>query len=86
MKHAEATSVIVRLERRENVILAFIEDNGKGFDMAEVMTDDDRKCGIGLMGMRERLTILKGNLHVESRRGHGTRISLEIPLEEREES
>lgn len=73
-KHANAHNVSVSVARRDNAVAATIEDDGAGFDPRSVRED-----GIGLIGMRERLALIDGRLHVESRRGVGTTIVAEVP-------
>ena len=73
-KHANAGSVSVSVARRETTVAATIEDDGEGFDPRSVRED-----GIGLIGMRERLALIEGRLHVESRPGVGTTIVAEVP-------
>ena len=73
-KHANAGSVSVSVARRETTVAATIEDDGEGFDLRSIGGD-----GIGLIGMRERLALLEGRLHVESRPGVGTTIVAEVP-------
>ena len=52
-----------------------IEDDGAGFDQRAV-----REKGVGLLGMRERLSFVDGRLEIESRPGAGTTIVAEVPL------
>ena len=52
-----------------------VEDDGRGFSRAQVPGD-----GFGLVGMRERIASVNGALEIESRRGAGTRLTVEIPL------
>jgi signal transduction histidine kinase len=73
-KHANARSVSVSVARRDTAVAATIEDDGDGFDPRSVRED-----GIGLIGMRERLALIDGRLHVESRPGVGTTIVAEVP-------
>lgn len=74
-KHADATRVSLLLVRRERSVTAVIEDDGRGFGNL-----DERRGGIGLSGMRERLALLDGRLTIESQRGAGTTIAAEVPL------
>jgi len=80
MKHAAAKTVRVSLEQNKQSVYVFIEDDGKGFNTDEALSYGAPRGGIGLLGMRERVTFLGGTFEVRSRRGHGTRISVEIPL------
>jgi PAS domain S-box-containing protein len=76
-KHAQADKVSVLLEKRKDLIVLIIEDNGKGFK-----TDDKkiRSRGIGLSGMSERAKIIGGELEIESEKGTGTTVYARIPL------
>jgi len=79
MKHAQATEVNVRIKRRiENVILT-IEDNGRGFTQ-EARNPQPGHSGFGLTGMAERARLLGGEFKVRSVQGHGTIVTVEIPL------
>ncbi|MBE9547618.1 MAG: PAS domain S-box protein [Proteobacteria bacterium] len=80
VKHAQAGSVLVRLERKDKEAAVFIKDNGGGFEVNEFLAPDDLKGGIGILGMQERVSILGGKFSIQSSKGHGTRISVEIPL------
>jgi len=74
-KHASARNVSVSIARRESSVAAVIEDDGAGFDQRAVRED-----GVGLLGMRERLSFVDGRLEIESRPGAGTTIVAEVPL------
>ena len=78
-KHAEANKVYLRMERKESKVWVFIEDDGKGFDVEEVIKREDPECGVGLLGIRERIVPLKGSFSVQSHPGQGTQLSIEIP-------
>jgi signal transduction histidine kinase len=75
VKHANAHNVSVSVARRESTVAAVIEDDGAGFDQRSV-----REEGVGLLGMRERLSFVDGRLEIESRPGAGTTIVAEVPL------
>jgi len=77
VKHADATNVHVFLERRADYVSLIVEDDGKGFDADEVLSDGK---GAGLFGMRERATHVGGTFEVESHRGRGTTLVAQIPL------
>jgi signal transduction histidine kinase len=79
-KHARgATSVSVVIERVNAMIQLVIEDNGCGFTGAEAEHADNHK-GFGLAGMRERLSLLGGELDIESSVGAGTTVFARIPF------
>ena len=75
VKHARAERVSVVLQSRDGRVTAVIEDDGRGFEPDQV-----REEGLGLLGMRERLSLVDGTLLVESRRGAGTTLVAEVPL------
>jgi signal transduction histidine kinase len=77
-KHAHATICRVYLQRLPNTVLITIEDNGVGFDpsLPRVRTEPR---GLGLIGIRERVTQLQGTLRVEAAPGRGTRLTVELP-------
>ncbi len=75
VKHARARNVSILLARKESSVAAVIEDDGRGF--AQEAYDGE---GIGIVGMRERLTIIDGTLSVETAPGAGTSLVAEVPL------
>jgi two-component sensor histidine kinase len=72
VKYANATSLDVRLERHGDVMRLEISDNGVGFQPEQVIG------GNGLVNMNSRAAMLGGILRIESSRGQGTRITLEL--------
>jgi PAS domain S-box-containing protein len=78
-RHADATRVRLHLERKDDLVTALIEDDGCGFEAAR-RVEDVWEGGAGLLGMQERVTLLGGRLTVQSMRGEGTRLLVEISL------
>jgi signal transduction histidine kinase len=74
VKHAEASSVSIVVTNAGSSIRAVIEDDGKGFDEARV-----RDGALGIVGMRERVSLLGGQLAVQSSPGAGTTVVAEFP-------
>lgn len=74
-KHAEATGVRVRLAGDDGVLRFELEDNGKGFSPAGVRGDS----GLGLISMKERIHLVRGEFRLESKPGEGTAIRIVIP-------
>ena len=70
-KHAAASRVDVIVERRDGAAVLVIEDDGVGFNPAE---KDETASGMGLIGMRERASLIGASLLVESSPGEGTTI------------
>ncbi len=81
-RHAHATLVHLRVDQTPTEVTAYVEDNGVGFDVASVMEHESYPGGAGLLGMRERVTLLAGTLTIVSEPGGGTQLYLTIPREE----
>jgi len=79
VRHANAESVSVSLQFGENSVAMYIEDDGKGFDIEEVMRSRHDERGLGLLGMKERAELLGGLLSIQSQPGLGTKIDVEVP-------
>jgi two-component system, NarL family, sensor histidine kinase UhpB len=78
MRHAHATRASVRIARESDRVVVTVDDDGRGFDRAEVAARE--QGGLGLFGMNERAAYIGGGVEVTSRRGAGTRVRAEIPL------
>jgi signal transduction histidine kinase len=76
-RHARATKIDVELKRDESALELLVRDDGVGFEVSQV---HDAVSGLGLRGMRERVTLLGGSIHIESRPGLGTVVRARIPL------
>jgi two-component system sensor histidine kinase DegS len=75
LKHANADEIKVRLEITNVAITVLIKDNGVGFD------PDYKKAGsFGMIGMRERVDLLNGEITFDSKKGKGTAVLIRIPL------
>jgi signal transduction histidine kinase len=81
-RHSGATQVLIQVEEREHDLLVEIEDDGHGFDTASVAVPGPTGRGLGLLGMRERLSIVGGSVEVFSSTDAGTRVLLRVPFEE----
>lgn len=79
-RHAKADAVMIACTVREGRIILEVEDDGVGFEVAAVARPRDTGQGLGLLGMRERLALLGGELDIESEPGHGTRVVATLPL------
>ncbi len=72
IKHSDASDAIVKIKRDENRVLITIEDNGKGFDTANI------NSGLGLIGLKERAQLLNGEFVIDSKIGEGTKIRIVV--------
>lgn len=73
VRHSGAGRIEVGLSKRQGSVSLQVEDNGKGFSPA-------RTAGLGLLGMKERVTQLNGRLRITSEPGKGTCIIADLPL------
>lgn len=80
VKHAKASNVWIRARRENALLCCSIRDDGAGFDIRQVQETPQRK-GLGLIAMQERVTAIGGTLQIDSGPGHGTILSIRIPLE-----
>jgi PAS domain S-box-containing protein len=80
MKHARASKLEVGLNRRENMVVLTLRDNGIGFDVTRHYLVPDNSRSLGLIGMRERVAAMGGRFEVESSPGGGTEIRAAFPL------
>ena len=78
-KHAQAQRISLALKRSESKVSVTIEDDGQGFDWQKVAGSEFPDRGVGLLGMRERASVVGGRLRVRSRPGQGTRLYVELP-------
>jgi len=81
-RHAEASSVVVKLEFERGKIRMPVSDNGKGFQLPKQAEELAGTGKLGIMGMRERARIAGGTLGIHSELGKGTQVIAEIPLPE----
>ncbi|NNC50397.1 MAG: sensor histidine kinase, partial [Flaviramulus sp.] len=75
IKHAEAKSVSVVINKKKNSVNISISDNGKGFDAKNKV----KQNSLGLKTITERIRILKGELKINSKLNNGTTIIAKIP-------
>lgn len=75
LRHAEASTIKLRLYEKERYLYVHLRDNGKGFDMA-----NKKKSSYGLNTMRERCEEIGGTLKVTSQVGEGTALDVRVPL------
>src|ERR687890_618044 len=74
-RHSEARSVEVRLWTDDEAVLLGVSDDGRGFDPKAAQGD-----GVGIVGMRERVEELGGQIEVKSRPGEGTEVTVRVPV------
>ena len=75
-RHSQASSVNVRLERDGSNVVLEVKDNGKGIRTDQLNTSKS----FGLLGMKERATLLDGKLEISGGPGKGTCVKVTLPL------
>lgn len=78
-RHAKAKNVRVDLRRVENGLQLMVSDDGVGF---EVNRDGVRRGSLGLLSMKERVSLVAGSFDIQSTVGQGTRICAWVPFKQ----
>ena len=76
VRHAAPRRVRVVLHQQDDTATLDVLDDGKGFDLAEA---EKRRPGMGLLSMRERVSLVDGDLVIRTAPGGGTAISATVP-------
>jgi len=76
-KHAGVTNALVKLEDNGKMLSLVIKDNGRGFDLKKTRN----KESYGILGMMERVNLIRGKLDIISSPGAGTKVVIRVPLE-----
>jgi PAS domain S-box-containing protein len=80
LRHAGAQQISVHLHTKAGWLEMKIVDDGTGFDLAEVERHGHEGLGFGLMGMRERASLLGGRVEIISSPSAGTTVEVSLPL------
>ncbi|GEL07641.1 sensor histidine kinase [Salisediminibacterium halotolerans] len=76
LKHAEPDQIEVKLDLKKDRATALVRDDGKGF-----LTEEASEDSFGLVGMKERVNMLEGELTIDSKPRKGTLIMMHIPID-----
>lgn len=79
-RHSNARNVFISIKTCKRTYAMVVEDDGDGFDTSTVFKDTLTGRGLGIMGMKERASLLNGRLTVCSKPGSGTVVLCRIPL------
>jgi signal transduction histidine kinase len=77
-RHAGATQCRVLLQRRPASVILTVEDDGCGFDPSGLQRGAENR-GLGLVGIQERVSGLRGHIQIDTAPGAGTRLTVELP-------
>jgi two-component system sensor histidine kinase DegS len=75
LKHAKPKHIQVKLSMTKEIAMVIIKDDGIGFD-----STIEKEGSFGLMGMRERVELLEGDLTIDSHPGAGTLVCIQVPI------
>lgn len=77
VKHSNARNVRIDLTRKNGTVRLVMTDDGTGFDLAEATR---KRESFGLVGMRERVALLGGEIDIQTAPGKGAKVSIAIPI------
>jgi len=77
LKHAKPKNIQVKLSIAAELVMVMIKDDGIGFD-----SSIQKEGSFGLMGMRERVELLEGELTIDSHSGVGTLVCIQVPYKQ----
>lgn len=80
VKHANPSDIQIKIQAEKNYIVLVVKDNGKGFDITI-----KKENSFGLIGMRERVEMLNGELNIHSQPNAGTTVIIKLPYIEVED-
>ncbi len=80
VKHAQAGNARISICRDCDDIRLSVEDDGVGFDTSKIVSDPISTGRLGFFNIRERLNHMGGRLEIQSELGHGSRITIVVPL------
>jgi len=77
-KHSRAKKTAIRLKFTRSKVNLTVSDNGRGFELPDILSDFAAEGKLGLIGMQERTRLLGGKLLVSSWVGRGTTVIVEV--------
>jgi two-component system NarL family sensor kinase len=77
-RHAAVSTAVVRVWAEQGVLAVQIEDGGVGFDVGAALA----RGACGLSGIQERVSLLRGELTIDSAPGTGTHLAARLPLKD----
>jgi len=84
VQHAKADRVSVRLDIDFSKLTVTITDNGIGFNMEQVLHNPEKWDHFGIRGIVERAKLVGGDATIHSKKGRGTTIIVQVPLDKKE--
>ncbi|MFF2458010.1 MULTISPECIES: sensor histidine kinase [Peribacillus] len=78
LKHADPKQIQVKLSISKEMVTVVVKDDGKGFD-----SSIQKEGSFGLVGMRERVELLEGEMTIDSQPGAGTLVFIQVPYHDK---
>ena len=78
LKHSNADKINLTIKAKNDKCYINIKDNGKGFSLDDVMNKKNKHFGLSIM--KERISLLHGNILIDTEIGKGTEIKIDLPL------
>ena len=82
LKHSKAKIAKVGIKENNGKLLISIIDNGIGFDKTKINLKD----GLGINQIDARIRMMKGDFFIDSKKGLGTKVKIDLPIQEKETS
>ncbi|GIV96008.1 MAG: putative sensor-like histidine kinase [Herpetosiphonaceae bacterium] len=82
LKHAQARHIWVRLREERGMLVAIVQDDGKGFDLQAVRKNYTQRGSFGLLNIEERARLVGGTADLHSAPGQGTTVRVVVPIED----
>lgn len=79
-RHGKARQIQVEVHYQPNEVRLMIQDDGVGFRLPQDLESLAKEGHFGLMGIQERVHHLNGAVQISSRPGHGTKLTVTLPL------
>jgi len=82
LKHSKAKNAKVSIKENNGKLLISIIDDGIGFDKTKINLKD----GLGINQIDARIRMMKGDFFIDSKKGLGTKVKIDLPIQEKETS
>ena len=79
-RHSGADTALIQVALKDDSLSIEVEDDGNGFDPATIGLSGPPERGLGLLGIRERVELLGGQVVIDAAPDQGVRIALTVPI------
>lgn len=80
-KYASEGIIEIHLVSNDDRVIAAVIDHGQGFDVEAVKASYDQRGSLGLLNMEERAQMVGGQCKIQSAKGQGTTVIIEVPMD-----